>query len=276
MIRGLNIFTGSRREYEESAAPASGGWSEMDEAREIYKKKDYKSSFRNNQLKEEEMLDQVASELQFGQRMDKIASGDVNMPLVSGSAGKGIMPIHIEVPTSGQVYRFAKSIIKPEDELSFSVVYAQNWTENLINWLIIVLFVSLIYWYRNKLKTPWNWLKTNLKNSADLYNKHEYTINKYATSVFTPFILFALFIIFWSVSYWITAIILILLVASVIFHISNFIKKKKQERELWNKAIAEEELKFDEQKIDAKKTDKKKTDKKKINEDDFGESKSDK
>jgi hypothetical protein len=31
---------------------------------------------------------------------------------------------------------------------------------------------------------------------------------------------------------------------SIIFHVSNFFKRKKQEREIWNKALAEEESKI--------------------------------
>jgi hypothetical protein len=46
------------------------------------------------------------------------------------------------------------------------------------------------------------------------------------------------------VSYWITSLLFLLLVVSIIFHISNFIKKKKRERELWNKALEEEETRL--------------------------------
>ncbi|MFC2139632.1 hypothetical protein ACFLR4_03125, partial [Bacteroidota bacterium] len=252
MIRGFNLFTGSRREYDESAVWSPGEPMDFDDATELYKKKDYKSRFRQNRLKEEDMLGQVESELQFSQRLDKIAD-NANLPSMSGGISTGIMPIHIEVPTSGQVYRFAKSIIKPEDELSFSVVYTQLWTENLAKWIAFILIVLIIYLFRNKLKAPWNWLNTKVKKSREFYNKHEYAINRYATSVFTPFVLFALIIVFWSVSYWITSILFILLLVSIIFHISNFVKKKKREKEMWNKTIAEEEEKITGQKIDTDK-----------------------
>jgi uncharacterized membrane protein len=277
MIRGINLFAANRREYEESKAYAPENLGDMDEARELVRKKDYKSSFRQNALKEEDMVNQVASELQFAQRLDKIASEGAGYPTVSGGIGTGVMPIHIEVPTSGQVYRFAKSIIKPDDELTFSVIYAQMWTEDLVKWIIIILIVLIIYLSRNKLKRPWNWMTTKVKDSREFYKKHEQTINRYATSFYTPFVLFALMLIFWGVSFPITSILFILLIVSIIFHLSNFFKRKKKERDIWNKALAEEEAKIgkrnikeekieiediEEDKIDESKKDKKKKEEK--------------
>jgi hypothetical protein len=253
MIRGINLFTGTRREYEESNINAPMQLGDMDEARVLAQKDDYKSSFRQNKLKEEDMLNQVASELQFGQRLDKIVNEGASYPAVSGSVGTGIMPIAIEVPTSGQVYRFAKSIIKPEDELSFSVVYAQVWTEDLAKWVIFFLILLILYMFKNKLKRLWNLVATTVKKLSGFYTKNEYTINRYATSVFTPFVLFVLMLIFWSVSYWITSILFLLLVISIIFHVSNFIKKKKREKELWNKALDEEAARLNKDKISKEK-----------------------
>ena len=277
MIRGINLFSATRREYEETPSYAPNDLGDMDEARELVQKKDYKSSFRQNALKEEDMVNQVASELQFAQRLDKIASEGAGYPTVSGGIGTGVMPIHIEVPTSGQVYRFAKSIIKPDDELTFSVIYAQMWTEDVVKWVLIILIVLIIYLSRNKLKRPWNWFATKVKNSREFYKKNEYTINRYASSVYTPFVLFALIIIFWNISFMITSVLFILLVVSIIFHVSNFFKRKKREREIWNKALAEEEAKIgkknikeekieledlEEDKIEEKKKDKRKKEEK--------------
>ena len=45
----------------------------MDRLKKVYKGKDYKSSFRNNQLKEEQMRSQVNAEMEFSQRLDDIA-----------------------------------------------------------------------------------------------------------------------------------------------------------------------------------------------------------
>ena len=66
---------------------------------------------------------------------------------VSGSA-TGVLPIQINIPTGGQVYRFAKTIIQPNDELSMEVQYSASWLPKLLRLIALLLLAGGIYWRR--------------------------------------------------------------------------------------------------------------------------------
>jgi hypothetical protein len=80
------------------------------------------------------------------------------MPNVSaGSVSTGVMPIHVRVPTGGQVYRFAKTIVRPDDPLTFSVAYTQSWVITLLKWLVFALIVFILYRARKRLADIGRW-----------------------------------------------------------------------------------------------------------------------
>jgi hypothetical protein len=231
IIRGINVFADIRREYDESMMDKIdlgrvGSKEDLDELKKIYKGKDYKSSFRNNQLKEEQMRSQVNAEMEFSQRMDDIAK---NAPSVSGTS-TGVLPIQIEIPTSGQVYRFAKSIIKPEDELSFSVTYVQLWVNDFIIWIIIIMVVLLIYLNRRKFDKSLNLLKEKSIQITDLIQKNKSKIRNYTNSYVTTIVLFVLMLLFAKISYFVTVILFALFLTSIINVIIIYIKKRKQKK----------------------------------------------
>ncbi|MBN2355271.1 hypothetical protein JXO59_04120 [candidate division KSB1 bacterium] len=155
IIRGINIFGRAWRQYDEEGMKRLSA-ADQPESRnkyyeDAYKGKDYKSRFRNVPLKEEQLSTQVQSELDFSGRLNELAQGA--MPATQPSTGAtGITPIQIDVPTSGQVYRFAKTIVKSDDALTFSVVYAQNYLVSLARWLVILLILILLYGLRKKIK----------------------------------------------------------------------------------------------------------------------------
>jgi len=241
IIRGINIFTGDGREYNEEAMNEIGSirsQSDMDVLKKVYKGKDYKSSFRNNKLKEEQQMSQLNAELEFGGRMDALADEEAK-PSMYGGYSTGVLPIQIEVPTSGQVYRFAKSIIKPGDELSFSVVYVQMWMNNFIKWILILAVILIIFLNRRKLNKPWKWIKEKSKTVYGYFKENEDQFNKYSNSGITPVVLLILVLIFSSISYFLTVILFALLLVSIINLIVNYSKKKKKESTVVNKITEE-------------------------------------
>ena len=229
IIRGINVFANAPREYDESMMDNELGRLEgkegIERLKKVYKGKDYKSSFRNNQLKEEQMRSQVAAEMEFSRRLDDISK---NAPSVSGSS-TGVLPIQIEVPTSGQVYRFAKSIIKSEDELSFSVIYAQLWFNKFIQWVILLIIALLLFLNRRKFTKPLNIIKNKSAQTFSFIKQNEDSIKKYFNSYINSVVLFMLILLFSSISYYITLILLALFITSIINLIVNYIKKKKNE-----------------------------------------------
>jgi hypothetical protein len=198
---------------------------QRDELKKVYKGKNYRSKFRNNALKEEQMQSQVDAELEFSKRLDDLAQE--SPAAVYGGSSSGIMPIQIEVPTSGQVYRFAKSIIKPDDELSFGVIYVQMWADNFIKWIIILFIILLVYFNRQKFEKPLNYIKEKSNAAAITIKKNQERIRRYTNSYFTPIILFGLMLAFSPISYFITLILLALFLTSIINLLVNYSKKRK-------------------------------------------------
>jgi hypothetical protein len=240
IIRGLNLFTGSRRDYNEaakrelmSAIPENGDAPaptlSYDEMKKVYKGKDSRSSFRNIPMQEEQIAGQMAAEMEFSDRLEGLARQDMSQVGAGGSVSTGVLPIQIKIPTSGQVYRFAKTIINPEDPLEFSVVYTQLWAVSLLKWVFFVVVLLVLFVIRKKLKGPWNWLKERWQDAVKWFQKNESAIKRFAQSKMTPFVLFGLIIIFWPVSSLLTMVLLFLFWVSIVYLVLNFRRKKSIE-----------------------------------------------
>ena len=234
IIRGVNLFSTGQRRYDQKAVTAlprtlgAGGdvaTLQSDELKKIYKGKEARSRFANVPMEEAQIADQMMAEMEFSARLEGVS--ELDAPAVSGSMGSGVLPIMIQIPTSGQVYRFAKTIIKPEDALTFSVVYSQTWIGSLVKWIIFLLVLFILFLSRRKLRGPWDWFKKQLKKSSTLYKNHESTIKKFAQSRMTPFVLFGLLIIVWPFSGFLTITVLFLFWVSVVYQVLNFRRKKK-------------------------------------------------
>jgi hypothetical protein len=158
MIRGINIF-GGRRVYDEEDKKVMATENEapsVDDGR----MKAQLSEFRNAPVAEADQMVQMSKEKNFGKKMEEL--GDVSMVSQSASGQTGLMPIRINVPMTGQIYRFAKTIINPNDPLSFKVYYVQSWVPSLLWWLIIISLAVLAYIFRDKLKDQFIRIKEKL------------------------------------------------------------------------------------------------------------------
>ena len=231
IIRGVNLFSANRRRYDQEAmrqlrpelpAPGATLGLQSDELKEVYKGKDARSSFKNIPMEESQIASQMAAEMEFGGRLEKMAEGD------AAGMGTGVLPITIQIPTSGQVYRFARTIIKPEDALMFSVVYSQTWMGSLVKWTVFLLLVLILWLNRRKLRKPWDWFRKQLNRMNTFYKDNESTIKKYAQSRMTPFVLFGLLVIIWPFSGLLAIIVLFMLWVSLVYQVLNFRRKKKE------------------------------------------------
>jgi hypothetical protein len=109
MIRGLNVFAGAQREYDESVMKEISEQEDQesiatysDRVRKAYKGMDYQSKFRNVPLGEEQMSDQVAAEVEFGRRLEGLAQagGAVGCDVRSGTGNRCIA--HTDTGTHGR------------------------------------------------------------------------------------------------------------------------------------------------------------------------------
>jgi cbb3-type cytochrome oxidase subunit 3 len=242
IIRGLNLFAGAQRQYDEKAMKEVWESSESesdavrrDSLKKVYKGKSYESKFRNVPMQEEQIASQFDAEIGFSGRLEGLAQQVA--PAAAPRGATGILPIQIQVPTGGQVYRFAKTIIKPEDPLVVSVTYTQSWLTKLLKWLIIVLILWIIYLKRRAVTRGLRWCAEKGRAINSWYKKHEKTIQKSARSPVTPFVLFGLFIVFSFVSKLLTLLTLFLFLISVGYHIYRYRNKRTKARSARSKRV---------------------------------------
>jgi hypothetical protein len=222
IIRGVNIFTGAKRQYDESAMQEinKSGEFKHDKLKKAYKGKDYKSRFRNVPMKEEQITSQVDAELGFSGRLEGLAQEAPRASVSRAQAGAGLLPIQIQVPQSGHVYRFARTIIKTDDPLTFSVVYSRLLVINALKWVVIFIVLLLIYMIRKRLIRIWTMLN-------NLWKKHEPVIKKYAQSPMTPFVLLALILVFWAISKVFALAFFFLFWVSLVYHFLQYRRKRR-------------------------------------------------
>jgi hypothetical protein len=234
MIRGVNLFSGAKRQYneqmtrgqidEKTVSPES---ITSDKLEQVYEGKKAKSSFKNIPMEEQEVNRQMAAELNFGGRLDDLAEQDAQAPSGAGYS-VGVLPIQIRIPTSGQLYRFAKTIIKPEDPLTLSVNYSQLWVVSLVKWLIFAIIVLIIFLIRKRLYNYWTGLKSKLDPVVKWFSSHEDAFQRFSQSIMMTIVLFGCMIVFWPISGFLGTFFFILFLVSVVYQIANFIKKRSQ------------------------------------------------
>ncbi len=167
IIRGINIFGGEERAYEDNEV----------EAAEVYDKaisgrskeaKSQMSEFRNAPIVAEEQLVQMKKEKDFGRKMDQLAAAP---SAIQGGSATGLMPIRIKIPTTGQVYRFAKTVVNPEDPLTFKVYFVQSWVPKAAKWLFWTLVALIIYFIAKKLFKKF--LNSDIETDGETVNNNE-------------------------------------------------------------------------------------------------------
>jgi hypothetical protein len=239
IIRGINILSGPVRKYDERARKEISGLGDNvgieDKMKRLYKGEGYASTFRNVPMEEQEIASQMTAELDFAGRLDDLRQ---NVPASSpvGGTGAGVLPIQIQVPTGGQVYRFAKTIIKPDDPLTFAVTYSRGWVTGAAKWIIVLLGAWLLFLNRRSLVRLWIWLAGYGQLLAGWYKKHERRIAKAAQSPLAPFALFGLAIVFWPVFPFLSLLLFFGFWISLAYHLLNFWKKRASTKPAASKA----------------------------------------
>jgi hypothetical protein len=203
MIRKLNILSTRDRCYNEEAMrqlsqlqanePSA---SIVDQMKKVYEGKELGSSFRNVPLKDDEMVGQLNAELEFGGRMEKLAQ-DVASGALSGGQAVGVLPIQIRIPATGQVYRFAKTIIKPEDPLSFTVTYSRDWVSGVAKWMLGVIIVLILILTRKSFFGPAKWIGKRVLDMARIYKANRKSIDRFVKSPMAPLVFLGLAFVSW-------------------------------------------------------------------------------
>jgi hypothetical protein len=112
LASGLRPLLGWRRR---SAAPALPGAAEPGEIDPEFKDKilreadEMKKEFRSNLgVPTAQLASQAENEIRFNQRVEDAQRGKI-------AVATGILPLRVEIPTSGELYRFAKTLVSGEE-----------------------------------------------------------------------------------------------------------------------------------------------------------------
>jgi hypothetical protein len=197
IIRGIKVFTGAQRRYNENViqeiqreAGKHRGTIHKDQLQKMYHGNNYQSKFRNLPLREEQITTQLNAELEFSNRLNELSRQAIQPKKAgSGTRTAGMMPIQIEIPTGGQLYRFAKTIITRQDPLRINMAFTQNWVVGVACWTVILLLIFLCVLFRKRLNgifVRFNGIMISLRR---FYHQHDHRFHQAAKSPMTTFVL---------------------------------------------------------------------------------------
>lgn len=153
-LLGLNrVFTYSEYDgYNEVlSSMKSGGKASSLRGRRLQQvlKSEFRSQAQNVELA---LTNQLEQEIGFAENLKTAQNQGALAP-----GGQGLAMLKIEVPTSGQLYRFAKTLVEGED-LYISYVCVQNWIRIVV---ILLLLAGIGYGlYRARRSVAAAWTKT--------------------------------------------------------------------------------------------------------------------
>jgi hypothetical protein len=167
---------------------------------------------KNLPVDQEVIADQLSREMSFSAKLEEVA--------VSGGMTTGVMPIRVQVPTIGQVYRFAKQIVSDEP-LIVGVTYIKDTPFTIIKLMILLLILYALYRRRNWLKKIWD-------SESDRYRK---SVAKFITPLNLIIIsaLLFLFSSFFLHPFFAKLFLLILLIAAIYYGV-HYLRARKERK----------------------------------------------
>ena len=167
---------------------------------------------RNLPIDQEVVAAQLSKEIGFSTKLDEVA--------VTGGLTPGVMPIRVQVPTIGQVYRFAKQIASDEP-LVVEATYIKDIPFTIMK--LILLLILLYILYRNR-----NWLKRVSDNGTGWYRKH---LAKNMTPLNLLIILGILFVFsFFFLPSIFAKVLFVLLLGFVCYYMVQYLRARKEKR----------------------------------------------
>jgi hypothetical protein len=120
-----------------------------------------KSNFRLSSANEQaDFLNQVRQEIGFAENLKRDRESGVT----------SVALFKIEIPTSGQLYRFAKTVIEDE-QLFLTFQYTRGWIYSLIKIIIVLIVLYIVYRSRIKIRSLFLDLKNRLYSNKDFWMK---------------------------------------------------------------------------------------------------------
>jgi len=167
---------------------------------------------RNLPVDREVIADQLSKEMSFGAKLDEVAA--------AGGMTSGVMPIRIQIPTIGQVYRFAKQIVSDEP-LIVEATYIKDTPFTVIKLILLLLVIYVLYLRRNWLKKVWD-------SESDWYRKR---LAKFVTPLSLVIISACLFLFsFLFLHPFLAKVLFPILLGALIYYGVHYLKRRKEGR----------------------------------------------
>ncbi len=236
MIRGINALSSDKRIYNDEVmrklAKSEIGEpviQDADRLRQAYEGEGYESTFKSLSLQKPQIAGQLNAELEFSGRLDQAAE----MPgpsSVGGSKSVGVLPIQIRIPTSGQVYRFARTIIRPDDPLAFSVSYSRGWVRSAMKWALALLLGALLWVLRKRLAASLAILGRWSSLAWKFVGEHRETVGRSMRAPIAVGLLSGLAVAAWMISFTIFVPLALLFWVCTSYQIIEFWKRRTARR----------------------------------------------
>lgn len=165
-------------------------------------KRNLQSDFRQQVGSDKSSLaKQISNEINFAQNIREEQNRGV---MEKGSAGVALLKI--EIPTSGQLYRFAKTIVEGED-LYINFEYTSNWISTLTKIFLLGLLLFILYKLRAQFKRLYITVKSWIESKKAFWDSC-------ASPGGTRIILVILAIVFLFISRFLFIIVMLLLLVA--------------------------------------------------------------
>ncbi|MCK5241922.1 hypothetical protein KAR34_05680 [bacterium] len=156
------------------------------------------SEFRSNVQRDEAVyLNQLKQEIDFARN---IRAEQEQGAIAKG--GGGVALLKIEVPASGQLYRFAKTLIEGED-LYLDFQYVKGWISTMVVIFLLLLAAYIIYRLRTVIKSGYLRIKAWLAAHREFWDKFKSPEASRLLLVFGAFV-------FWFISRFVFVVLVLL------------------------------------------------------------------
>jgi hypothetical protein len=167
---------------------------------------------RNLPVDQEVIADQLSREMSFNAKIEEAAT--------SGGLTTGVMPIRVQVPTIGQVYRFAKQIASDEP-LVVEATYIKDTPFGIIKVIVLLLIIYALYRRRDWLKKAWN-------AESDWYRRR---LARHVTPLSALVLSAMLFIVsFFALPLMFTKALFIVLMGTVLYSMAHYLKARRESK----------------------------------------------
>ena len=159
--RQIKVDLPGRLSYERGRMEPESRLNDMVQS---YAKKRGRTTFRNIDITSKTIKQQSMNEFDFDNRLQQIED-----QMIQGETrvytGTGVLPINIQIPTSGQLYRFARNIVRDET-LKISIHYFKETLFRAMAWLSILISIFLIILWRHRVTSFFSFLAGSVKKTV--------------------------------------------------------------------------------------------------------------